>query len=74
MDKGTVLQHRTTVLPNVGIAYISGIISVRVIERILPRIEVAGQDNITHDGTCLGRIKGGIRICLHTHIPTILII
>ena len=37
MDKGTVLQHRTTVLPNVGIAHVSGIISVRAIKRILPR-------------------------------------
>ena len=37
MDKGTVLQHRATVLPNVGITYVSGMISVRVIKRILPR-------------------------------------
>ena len=35
--KGTVLQHRATVLPNVGITHISGIISVRAINRILPR-------------------------------------
>ena len=25
------------------------------------------QDNITHDGTCPGRIKGGGRIYTHTH-------
>ena len=37
MDKGTVLQHRATVLPNVRIAHVSGIISVRVIKRILPK-------------------------------------
>ena len=37
MDKGIVLQHRATVLPNVGIAHISGIISVRAIRRKLPR-------------------------------------
>ena len=37
MDKGTVLQHRATVLPNVGIIYVLGIIFVRVIKRILPR-------------------------------------
>ena len=37
MDKGTVLQHRATVLPNVGIAYVLRMISVRVIKRILPR-------------------------------------
>ena len=35
---------------------------------------MAGQDNITHDGTYLGRIKGGDRICSHIHTPTILII
>ena len=28
---------------------------------------MAGQDNITLNGTCLGRIKGGERICIHTH-------
>ena len=37
MDKGTVLQHRATVLPNVGIVYVLGMIFVRVIKRILPR-------------------------------------
>ena len=37
MDKGTVLQHRATVLPNVGIAYVLGMIFVRVIKCILPR-------------------------------------
>ena len=37
MNKGIVLQHRVTVLPNVGIAHILGIISVRAIKRILPR-------------------------------------
>ena len=37
MDKGISLQHRAIVLPNVGIAYVSGIISVRAIKRILPR-------------------------------------
>ena len=37
MDKGTVLQHRATVLPNVGIAYVLGIIFMRVIKRILAR-------------------------------------
>ena len=37
MDKGIVLQHRATMLPNVGIASVLGIIFVRVIERILPR-------------------------------------
>ena len=58
MDKGTVTQNYATILPNVGITYISGMISVRAIECILPRIEVAGQDNITHNGTCSGRIKG----------------
>ena len=66
MDKGTVLQHRATVLPNVGIIHVSGMISVRVIESILPKIEVAGQDNITHDGTCPGRIKRG-KGYAHTH-------
>ena len=35
--KGTVLQYRATVLPNVGIARVLGIIFVRVIKRILPR-------------------------------------
>ena len=37
MDKGIILEHRATVLPNVGIAYVSGIIFVRVIKRTLPR-------------------------------------
>ena len=37
MDKGTVLQHRATVLPNVGITHVSRIISVRPIKRILQR-------------------------------------
>ena len=37
MDKGTVLQHRATVLPNVGITYVLGMIFVRVIKCILPR-------------------------------------
>ena len=37
MDKGTVLQHHATMLPNVGITYVLGMISVRVIECILPR-------------------------------------
>ena len=37
MDKETVLQHRATILPNVGITHISGIIFIRVIKRILPR-------------------------------------
>ena len=66
MDKGIVLRHRATMLPNVGIIYILGIIFVRVIKRILPRIKVAGQDNITHDGTCPGRMKGGEGHA-HTH-------
>ena len=29
MDTGTVLQHRATVLPNIGIIYVLGIIFVR---------------------------------------------
>ena len=37
MDKGTVLQHRATMLPNVGIAHVLGIMSVRAIKCILPR-------------------------------------
>ena len=74
MDKGTILQHRATILPNIGITYISGITFVRATERILPRIEVAGQDNITYDGTCPGRMKGGIRTCSHTYTPTTLIV
>ena len=37
MNKGTVLQYRATILPNVGIVYVLGIIFVRVIEYILPR-------------------------------------
>ena len=37
MDKGIILQYRATVLPNIGIVYISRIISMRVIKRILPR-------------------------------------
>ena len=37
MDKGTVMQYRAKVLPNVGITYVLGIIFVRVIKRILPR-------------------------------------
>ena len=37
MDKGIVMQHRATVLPNVGIAHVLGMIFVRVIKRILPR-------------------------------------
>ena len=41
---------------------------------IVREIEVVGQDNITYDGTCLGRITGGDRICSHTHIPTTLIV
>ena len=30
MDRGTVLQHRATMLPNVGIVYVLGIIFMRV--------------------------------------------
>ena len=37
MDKGTVSQYCSIILPNVGIIYISGIIFIRVIECILPR-------------------------------------
>ena len=37
MDRGTVTQHCATMLPNVGIAHVSGMISVRETERILPR-------------------------------------
>ena len=37
MDKGTVLQHRATVLLNVGITSVLGMIFVRVIKRILLR-------------------------------------
>ena len=37
MDRGTVTQHCATILSNVGIAYVLGIIFVRVIECILPR-------------------------------------
>ena len=37
MDKGTVLQHRATVLPNVGIIHVLGIIFMQVIKRILPK-------------------------------------
>ena len=37
MDKGIVLQYRATMLPNVGITYVLGIIFVRVIKCILPR-------------------------------------
>ena len=29
---------------------------------------MVGQDNITHDGTCLGRMEGGDRICIYIHI------
>ena len=35
---------------------------------------MAGQDNITHDGTYPGHIKGGDRIYSHTYTPTTLII
>ena len=28
---------------------------------------MAGQDNITHDRTCLGRMKGGEDMHTHTH-------
>ena len=39
---------------------------------------MAGQDNITHDGTYPGRIKGGDKICIYTHTyntnyPTLLL-
>ena len=37
MNKGTVLQHRAIILPNVGIVYVLGILFIRVIECILPR-------------------------------------
>ena len=37
MDKGTVLQHRATMLPNVGITYVLRIIFVRAIKCILPK-------------------------------------
>ena len=37
MDRGTVIQHCATVLPNVGITYVLRMISVQVIERILPK-------------------------------------
>ena len=37
MDTGTVLQYRATVLPNMGIAYVLGMIFERVIKRILQR-------------------------------------
>ena len=69
MDRGTMIQHCATILPNVGIAYVSGIIFMRSIERILPRNKVAGQDNITHDRTYPGRIKGGEGYAYtHTHL------
>ena len=37
---------------------------------------MVGQDNITHDGTCLGRMKAGDRRHIHTHdtnCPTLLL-
>ena len=37
MDRGTVSQHCSTMLPNVRIAHVSGMISVRATKRILPR-------------------------------------
>ena len=37
-------------------------------------IEVAGQDNITHDGTYPGRMEGRDKTYSHTHTPTTLII
>ena len=37
MNRGTVTQHCATMLPNVGIAYVLRIISMRAIECILPR-------------------------------------
>ena len=37
MDRGIVPQYRAIVLPNMGIAYVSGIIFMRAIKRILPR-------------------------------------
>ena len=37
MDRGIVIQHCATMLLNVGIVYILGIIFMRVIECILPR-------------------------------------
>ena len=53
---------------NVRIAHVSGMISVRVIESILPKIGVVEQDNITQGGTYLSRMEGGVRDMLtHTH-------
>ena len=37
MDRGTVTQHCATILPNMGITHILGIIFVRVIKCILLR-------------------------------------
>ena len=37
MDIGTVSQHCSIILLNVGIVYVLGMIFVRVIECILPR-------------------------------------
>ena len=37
MNRGTVPQHRATILSNMGITHISGIISVRATKSILPK-------------------------------------
>ena len=57
MNGGTVPQHRATMLLNVGIAYVLGIIFIWAIKSILPKIKVVRQDNITQDGICLGRME-----------------
>ena len=74
MSRRTVPPHHATMLQNVGIAHVSGMISMQAIKSTLPKIGVAGQDNITQSGTCPGRMDRGDRTCSHTHTPTTLIV
>ena len=74
--KGIVLQHRAhnatktwEINPCFQEWYLCGQQSVYCRE-----IKVAGQDNITHNRTYPGRMKGRDRTCTHTHTPTTLII
>ena len=62
-------QYHATILLNVGIIHISGIIFIRAIKNRLPKIRMARQDNITQGGTYPGRTEKG-KGYTHTHTHT----
>ena len=63
-------EYRAKMLPNVGIAYVSGMISVRANREYIAENRGGWTDNITQDRTCPGCMERGDEICTHIHTHT----